>query len=45
MYEAGVPQPLSMQRQPIQRACGAMPIWLPAPSSPTIVPIVWVPWL
>src|SRR5262245_31981474 len=28
----------------IQRAWGATPIWSPAPSSPTIVPIVWVPW-
>ncbi len=28
----------------IQVAPGATPIWLPAPSSPTIVPIVWVPW-
>ena len=30
----------------IQRACGATPIWLApgSPSSPTIVPIVCVPW-
>ena len=28
----------------IQVAPGATPIWLAAPSSPTIVPIVWVPW-
>jgi hypothetical protein len=30
--------------QAIHRAPGAMPIWLPASSSPTIVPTVWVPW-
>src|ERR1700754_2271784 len=29
----------------IHLAPGATPISLPAPSSPTIVPIVWVPWL
>src|SRR3990170_76560 len=34
-----------MFRQPIHFAPGATPIWLPAPSSPTIVPMVWVPWL
>ena len=34
-----------MFRQPIHFAPGAIPIWLPEPSSPTIVPIVWVPWL
>src|SRR5262245_6914939 len=28
----------------IHFAAGATPIWLPMPSSPTIVPIVWVPW-
>ena len=28
----------------IQVAPGATPIWLAPPSSPTIVPIVWVPW-
>ena len=38
-YVEGMPQPRSMFRQPIQRAPGARPIWLPAPSSPTIVPI------
>ena len=40
----GVPLPWSMFRQPIHFAPGAMPIWLPPPSSPTIVPIVCVPW-
>src|SRR5215204_5550992 len=29
----------------IHRAPGATPIWLPAPSSPSMVPIVWLPWL
>src|SRR6266511_4119894 len=29
----------------IHLAPGATPTWLPAPSSPTIVPMVWVPWL
>ncbi len=33
-----------MFRQPIHRAAGAMPIWFVPPSSPTIVPAVWVPW-
>ena len=33
-----------MFRQPIHFAPGATPIWLPAPSSPTAVPVVWVPW-
>jgi hypothetical protein len=33
-----------MFRQPIHFAPGATPIWLPAPSSPTVVPAVWVPW-
>ena len=36
----------SSSRQPfaaIHRAPGATPIWLAAPSSPTIVPTVWVP--
>src|SRR6266508_3390737 len=30
----------------IHSACGATPIWLApgSPSSPTMVPIVWVPW-
>src|SRR4029453_7426485 len=41
-------QPLSPSAsQPlaaIHFAAGATPIWLPAPSSPTIVPIVCVPW-
>ena len=43
MYVAGVPLPASMLRQPIHFAPGAIPIWLPAPSSPTIVPVVCVP--
>jgi hypothetical protein len=37
----------SLGQQPlaaIQVTAGATPIWLPVPSSPTIVPIVWVPW-
>jgi len=33
-----------MLRQPIHFAPGAMPIWLAPPSSPTMVPMVWVPW-
>jgi len=33
-----------MLRQPIHFAPGAMPIWLLPPSSPTIVPMVCVPW-
>ena len=36
----------SLGQQPlaaIHLALGATPTWLPAPSSPTIVPIVWVP--
>src|SRR6267143_442029 len=44
MYLAGVPALASMLRQPIHFAPGAIPIWLPAPSSPTIVPVVWLPW-
>src|SRR5690606_31232892 len=28
-----------------QRALGATPTWLLPPSSPTMVPMVWVPWL
>ena len=28
----------------IHSASGATPIWLPAPSSPIMVPMVWVPW-
>ena len=43
MYLAGVPTFASMLRHPIHFAAGAMPIWLPAPSSPTIVPVVCVP--
>ena len=43
MYLAGVPFPWSMLRQPIDCAPGAMPIWLPVPSSPAAVPIVCVP--
>ncbi len=42
-YVAGVPFPWSMFRQPIHFAWGAMPIWFVPPSSPTIVPMVWVP--
>ena len=34
-----------MFRQPMKRAPGAMPIWLPAPSSPTARLAVAVPWL
>ena len=34
MYLAGVPLPTSMLRQPIHFAPGAIPIWLPMPSSP-----------
>jgi len=44
MYLAGVPLPRSMLRQPIHLAPGAIPIWLPIPSSPIAVPVVWVPW-
>ena len=44
MYLAGVPLLASMFRQPIHLALGAIPIWLPIPSSPIIVPVVWVPW-
>src|SRR5450432_2005807 len=44
VYVAGVPAPWSMLRQPIHFAEGATPILLAPPSSPTIVPIVWVPW-
>ena len=40
MYLAGVPSPPSMLRQPIHFAPGAIPIWLPAPSSPIAVPVV-----
>jgi hypothetical protein len=44
MYLAGVPALESMFRQPIHFALGAIPIWLPMPSSPIIVPVVWLPW-
>ncbi len=44
LYVAGVPAPWSMLRQPIHFAPGATPIWFAPPSSPTIVPIVCVPW-
>src|SRR5213595_563060 len=44
MYLAGVPLPTSMLRQPIHFAPGAIPIWLPMPSSPIAVPVVCVPW-
>src|SRR5262249_51141401 len=40
MYRSGVPVPTSMLRQPIHCAPGAIPIWLPAPSSPIAVPVV-----
>src|SRR6266480_1145197 len=40
MYLAGVPAFASMLRQPIHFAPGAIPIWLPIPSSPIIVPVV-----
>src|SRR5437763_17069381 len=43
MYLAGVPALASMLRQPIHFAPGAIPIWLPVPSSPIIVPVVWLP--
>src|SRR4029453_2759231 len=43
VYVAGVPLFWSMFRQPIHFAPGATPIWLPAPSSPTAVPVVCVP--
>jgi hypothetical protein len=33
-----------MLRHAMKRASGATPIWFPAPSSPTIVPVVCVPW-
>jgi hypothetical protein len=44
MYLAGVPLPWSMLRQAIHFAPGAIPIWLPAPSSPIAVPVVCEPW-
>src|SRR6266581_4948298 len=44
MYLAGVPLLASMLRQPIHFAPGAIPIWLPIPSSPIKVPVVWEPW-
>ena len=44
MYLAGVPLPWSKLRQPIHFAPGAIPIWLPMPSSPIAVPRVWLPW-
>jgi len=43
IYLAGVPLFASMFRQPIHFAPGAMPIWLPWPSSPIIVPVVCEP--
>ena len=43
IYRAGVPMFESMLRQPIHFALGAIPIWLPCPSSPTMVPVVCVP--
>src|SRR5206468_1046934 len=42
--DATVHESLSHPLAAIQRAAGATPIWLPAPSSPTIVPMVCVPW-
>ena len=35
-----VSQPLAA----IHRARGATPMWLSTPSTPTMVPMVWVPW-
>ena len=40
----GRPTPSSMFRHDIHFASGATPTWLPAPSSPTAIPIVCVPW-
>src|SRR5262245_57670636 len=41
---AGVDESVaSIIRQAIHLAPGAIPIWLPAPSSPIAVPIVWLP--
>ena len=40
-------RPASEPQQPfdaIHLAFGATPIWFAPPSSPTMVPIVWVPW-
>ena len=34
----------SILRQAIHFAPGAIPIWLPMPSSPIAVPVVWLPW-
>ena len=44
IYLAGVPTFEFMLWQPIHFAPGAMPIWLPIPSSPMAVPRVWLPW-
>ena len=44
VYVSGLPFPWSMLRQPIHFAPGATPIWCSAPSSPTAVPVVCVPW-
>src|SRR2546430_9834345 len=45
MYVSGVPSPLEfIDRHPIHLAPGATPIWFVPPSSPMIVPTVWVPW-
>ena len=41
---ASVQLPVGSPSHAIQRAPGATPIWLAPPSSPTIVPIVCVPW-
>ena len=35
---------LSQPLAAIHRASGATPIWFAPPSSPTMVPMVWVPW-
>ena len=43
-YLAGVPLPCPRPRHPIHFAPGAIPIWLPMPSSPIAVPAVWLPW-
>src|SRR6476469_8222322 len=43
IYLAGVPKCEFMLRQPIHFAAGAMPIWLPCPSSPLIGPGVCDP--
>ena len=46
MHRAGVVKFAgpSIIRHAIHFAPGAMPIWLPMPSSPIMVPVVWLPW-